>query len=271
MTKRSILSAAFILIRQALLFSGIFLLVACNGPKSKHKSTIRHPVDSVSDKSADTSATIAKGALTQENSLAFLTNYCKHSSENEVVIHTKHGNIKIRLFRNTPLHRANFLYLTHKKYFDGTWFYRVSEGHVIQAGNNDAGITGKKRAAIGDYKIPSEISAGNLHHRGAVAAARSYYQNPEKSSTPFEFYIVLGKEYSTRQLKLLADKEGFALTESQIKAYESTAGSPHLDSEHTVFGEVVAGMAVVEAISRVKTDEGEWPLESIPILVEVVK
>ena len=209
--------------------------------------------------------------LTEENAVEFLKEYGKEHGESVVELSTPKGKIQIQLYKNTPLHKANFLYLTTKKYFDDTWFYRVSEGHVIQAGNTDAVETVKKRKKIGDYKIPAELVETNYHKYGAVAMARSYFQNPEKLSDPYEFYITLGKSYTRRELELLAEKHDMTFTDAQLSFYSNTTGAPHLDGQHTVFGEVIEGMDVVEAISKVQVDEGEWPVVNLPIKVKVLK
>ena len=208
--------------------------------------------------------------LTEENAVSFLKEYGAKHGESIVQVHTPKGNIKIRLYKNTPIHRANFLYLINKRYFNDTWFYRVSEGHVIQAGNTDGMETVKKRRKIGEYKLPAELAKTNYHKYGAVAMARSYFQNPEKLSDPYEFYIVLGKSYTRRELELLAEKHNMEFSTDQLDFYSKTTGSPHLDGQHTVFGEVIEGMDVVEAISKVQVDEGEWPLVNLPINVKVL-
>lgn len=258
---------------KSLSLAGLMLLIgACDSAidESASPSKSGQPASSSSEISPGPDQPPA-GGLTDETAPDFLKAYAKKHSDDEVVISTEYGDIKLRLYQNTPMHRANFIYLTREDYFDDTWFYRVSPGHVIQGGNNDDSETGRKRLRIGDFKIPNEIGAGNLHMRGALAAARTYYQNPDKKSNPYEFYIVLGKSYTPRELELLAEKEGFGLTEKQKQVYAELAGSPHLDEEHTVFGEVIEGMDVVEAISRVEIDDGEWPLENIPIRVEVIE
>lgn len=175
--------------------------------------------------------------LVQEELIPFYTEYAKKNRENKVRIKTRFGNIDVELFYDTPLHRANFLYLVKQDYFDDTFFHRVSEGFVIQGGNSDNPETNEKRHHIGDFLIPSEFEAGHRHVRGALAAAKYSEQNVSKASSPFEFYIV-----------------------------QDPKGAHHLDNEHTVFGRVISGMDVVDEINKVKTDQSEWPLTNIHIL-----
>lgn len=175
--------------------------------------------------------------LVQEELIPFLTEYAKKNQENKVRIKTRFGNIDVELFRDTPLHRANFLYMIEQDYFEGTFFHRVSEGFVIQGGNSDNPDTNIKRHHIGDYLIPSEFDAGHRHVRGALAAAKYAEQNVSKASSPYEFYIV-----------------------------QDHNGSHHLDNDHTVFGRVISGMEVVDEINKVETDQSEWPLTNIHIL-----
>lgn len=171
----------------------------------------------------------------------FLEKYGEANPAHYAVISTRFGDIKIKLFRDTPWHRANFVHLTKLGYFNTTYFYRVDQGFVIQAGNSDNDITAKMRERIGDFLIPKEFSKQHLNNYGAVGMAKYTEQNVSKASSPFEFYIVMNKN-----------------------------GAHHLDFEHTVFGKVVEGMDVAEKISRVKTGEGEWPLQDVPITVKVL-
>lgn len=180
--------------------------------------------------------------LVQEELIPFLTQYGRENPENNIRIITRFGNIDVYLYNDTPLHRANFIFLTKKGYFDGTFFHRVAEGFVIQGGNSDNRETSIKRNNIGSYLIPSEFEAGHRHTRGAFSAAKYAEQNVSKASSPFEFFIV-----------------------------QSSNGAHHLDNDHTVFGRVTSGMDVVDEIAKQEIGEGEWPLLNIPIKVEIIE
>ena len=185
----------------------------------------------------------AEGPLiVQEKFIPFMTKYGKKHPENKIRIKTRFGNIDVELFRDTPLHRANFIFLVKNNYFDDTYFHRVAKGFVIQGGNSDKPTTNEKRHRIGSYLIPSEFEAGHRNVRGAFAAAKYAEQNVSKASSPYEFYIV-----------------------------QSPEGAPHLNNEHTVFGRVIDGMDVVDKIAQVKTDSGEWPLHNIYLDVEILE
>lgn len=179
--------------------------------------------------------------LVQEELIPFLMQYGKENPENRIRIKTRFGDIEVMLYRDTPLHRANFLFLTKQGYFDGTYFHRVAEGFVIQGGNSDNRETSIKRNNIGSYLIPSEFEAGHRHTRGAFSAAKYAEQNVSKASSPFEFFIV-----------------------------QSERGAHHLDNDHTVFGRVTKGMDVVDSINKQPVGEGEWPMQNVKMEVEII-
>lgn len=179
--------------------------------------------------------------IPQEQLIPFLTQYGKENPENRVRIITSFGNIEVMLYRGTPLHRANFIMLVKKGYFNNTFFHRVAPGFVIQGGNSDNVATPRKRSEIGDYLIPSEFDAGHKHTYGAFSAAKYSEQNVSKASSPFEFFIVMDEN-----------------------------GTPHLNNDHTVFGRVTKGMEVAEKIARVKTGQSEWPIDNVEMDIEII-
>ncbi|MBK5212814.1 MAG: peptidylprolyl isomerase [Flavobacteriaceae bacterium] len=182
--------------------------------------------------------------ITNDNVVSFLTEYGKKNPEAKVLISTRFGDIEIELYKDTPLHRANFIYLVKQHYFDETFFHRVMPNFIIQAGNSDLVSTQKKRAALGkEYLLPAEIIRGRVHEYGTVSGAKEYRENPDNRTAPYEFFIFLGPKSSTA----------------------------HLNGKYTIFGKVTKGMDVVEKISKVKADDGDWPLENIYISAKVIK
>ena len=180
--------------------------------------------------------------LTDENVIDFLFEYEKNNKENHVRIYTPFGEIEILLYDNTPYHRSNFIYLTKKKYFEGTQFYRVINDFVIQAGNSDNIKVSKKRRDIGKYLLPNDFNKGHTHKRGMVSMPSSTVDNPYKMASPFEFFIVQKKD-----------------------------GAHHLNGSYTIFGEVIDGMETVDIIANLPTDNRDWPLNNVYInKVEIV-
>lgn len=239
----------------------------------------------------------------------------------KVKIETSKGDIIVKLYDDTPKHKANFLKLVKDGTYEGTLFHRVINNFMIQAGDPNS-KTATKDQQLGDgdvgYTIPAEfVYPKRFHKRGALAAARQGDQvNPKKESSGCQFYIVTGNVYNDstlvnfekrknynvleapfRQLamqhineirdmqkrndtkalqdledKLLAqareqvkDVPEFKFTEEQIKAYTTVGGTPHLDGDYTVFGEVVEGMDVVDEIQQVATNPSDRPVDDVVI------
>ena len=180
--------------------------------------------------------------LNDKNAIPFFFNYEKNNPEDKVRISTRFGNIDIKLFKNTPYHRANFIYLTKKGYFKNTTFHRVVPDFIIQGGNSDRYETAKKRGEIGKYLLPPDTKKGYKHHRGVVSMPSSEIENPYKLASPYEFFIV-----------------------------QQNPGAYHLDGNYTIFGKVISGMDVVDKINKQRTDNRETPLTNVFMDVEIIE
>jgi cyclophilin family peptidyl-prolyl cis-trans isomerase len=162
----------------------------------------------------------------------------KKETMQEIVIKTSMGDIVIALYNETPLHRDNFIKLVNDHYYDGVLFHRIIQNFMIQTGDPDSKDAAKgQRLGMGGpgYMIPAEILPNLTHKRGTVAAARN--NNPERASSGSQFYIV-----------------------------DNPNGTPHLNGQYTVFGEVVKGMEVVDIIAAQPKDPSDRPLEDIKIV-----
>ena len=253
-----------------------------------------------------------------------------HTEENyindsimKVQIKTMLGDIVVRLYDETPIHRDNFMKLVKEGYYDGTLFHRVIKDFMIQGGDPDSkGAPAGKMLGVGgpDYTLEAEIKDSLFHKRGALAAARQGDEvNPERRSSGSQFYIVWGQVYNEGQLrqfskqlrmqkvqaafndlasshrdeimqmrrdrnraglqklqeKLVAEAENkvgkAGLTEEQLKIYSTIGGTPHLDGQYTVFGEVEEGLDVVEMIQNSATGRGDRPVDDIEMKMGVIE
>lgn len=193
-----------------------------------------------------------------------------------VKMHTNYGEIVLKLYEETPLHRDNFIKLAQDGIYDGLLFHRVIEKFMIQGGDPDSrdAEPGKMlgEGTLG-YNIPAEIVPHLFHRRGALCAAREADEvNPNRESSSSQFYIVQGRTFTEKELNIMSKNYGLKLTDEQRKVYTTEGGAPHLDGSYTVFGEVVEGMDVVDKIASVKRDKFDRPLEDVRIEhVEVIK
>ena len=243
-----------------------------------------------------------------------------------IKIKTTEGDIIVRLYDETPLHRDNFIKLASEGYFDGTLFHRIIKDFMIQGGDPDSknAPAGKNLGAGGpDYTIPAEFVYPQLFHkRGALSAARLGDEvNPNRESSGSQFYIVWGKTFKSQELKQLErqmamqqeqtvfnqiaqeykaeimnlrrnkDRAGLQtlqeklvvdtkekckemgipeFTANQVETYTKIGGTPYLDNQYTVFGEVESGLDVVEKIQNCETARNDRPKTDISMTVEVI-
>ena len=186
---------------------------------------------------------------------------CSANKETVVVIKTSMGTIKAKLYNDTPQHRDNFLKLVNDGWYNGSPFHRVIKDFMIQGGQNADG-----RLDPG-YTVPAEFKDNHFHKKGALAAARQPDQvNPKKASSGSQFYIVQGKVYDDKWLDMFENRSGKVLSAKQRQAYKTVGGTPHLDGDYTVFGEVTEGLDVVDKIAAVKTGRMDVPVEPVTII-----
>lgn len=230
----------------------IVLSYSCQDTKTSKKTTTSESKKALRTDKKDTlvkkEKTYPKG--TRQNPMIgsqaelkpFLTQYGKDNPETKVRFETRFGNFEVELFKDTPLHRANFIMLVKNDYFNTTQFHRVSPNFVVQGGNNDTQTTSLNRAGMGNYLLPNEAKAKYKHVRGAFSSAKYTEQNISNASAPFEFFIV-----------------------------QPQRGAHHLNGDHTVFGRVTKGMRVIDEINKLEVDGSEWPIENVYMKVEIIE
>lgn len=243
----------------------------------------------------------------------------------KIRISTTLGDIIVRLYDETPLHRDNFVKLAREGYYDGTLFHRVIKDFMVQGGDPDSkGAPAGKQLGVGGpgYTIDAEIKDNLYHKRGALAAARQGDEvNPQRKSSGSQFYIVWGQVYNDGQIRQLAKQmemqqmqnvfnalaaehraeimqmrrernraglqelqerlaseaesrvkqAGGGLTDEQKRIYTTIGGTPHLDGQYTVFGEVEQGLDVVEMIQQTATARGDRPVDDIEMRMTVIE
>lgn len=218
----------------------VLLVISCQEKPKKKTIKVKVPEKKQVKK---TESKDQKGiVLNDDNVIPFFYEYAAKNKENKVRIITQYGNIDILLYNNTPYHRANFIYLTKKKYFDGTMFHRVVPKFIIQGGNSDNRKSMLKRREIGRYLLPPDTKKGHSHHRGVISMPSSEIDNPHKLASPYEFFII-----------------------------QQSPGAYHLDGNYTAFGEVISGMEVVDQINQLEVDGREMPISNTYIKTEIIR
>lgn len=192
--------------------------------------------------------------------------------EHEVLISTDMGDMVVKLYNATPKHRDNFLKLVNEKFYDSLLFHRVIRNFMIQGGDPQS-----KHAAPGvmlgngdvGYTIPAEFVDTIFHKKGALCAART--DNPQKASSGCQFYIVQGNVIPSDQIQMLEMQRGIVLNQKQKEIYTTIGGTPQLDRNYTVFGEVISGLDVIDKIAAVKTAPGDRPVQDVHMKMKVIK
>ncbi len=192
----------------------------------------------------------------------------EQQKEVQLEIHTNMGVMTVKLYNETPLHRDNFIKLASEGFYDSLLFHRVIKDFMIQAGdpNSKNALAGKMLGSGGPgYTIPAEFNSNLIHKKGALSAARlSDQMNPAKASSGSQFYIVQGRKTPASQLP--------NYTEYQQNIYATIGGTPFLDGQYTVFGEVIKGLEIIDAIANVPTQPGDRPVNDVMILqIKVLK
>lgn len=186
--------------------------------------------------------------------------------ETLVLIKTTLGDITVKLYNDTPLHRDNFIKLINEGWYNNSPFHRVIKDFMIQGGQNADGTVDP------GYTVPAEFRSNHFHKKGALAAARQGdHVNPKKASSGCQFYIVQGNVLTDAHIQMYQQRYGLNFTPEQIEAYKTIGGTPHLDGEYTVFGEVVEGLDVIDKIANVKTGYMDVPVEAVTMTVEIIK
>lgn len=200
--------------------------------------------------------------VTKANVREVLTQYGKDNPENQVLIETDFGNIKLKLYDETPLHRANFVKLIKEGNLDDAEFYRVVNEFMIQGGEPALHLP---------YQLPAEFNPKYFHKRGALSMARPVDDNPAMESSAEQFFIIMGTRYTQDDLQSEMRYFGLHLTPEQQQTYMTQGGSMDLDQRFTVFGEVTEGIEVVDKIAKLQIQGTEAPSKKVPMKITLTQ
>jgi len=201
-----------------------------------------------------------------------------HAQAKFVRFETSKGNIVVMLYDQTPGHRDMFLKAIKKGQYSNALFNRVIRNFVSQGGELDDTILNRERhlAVVKGIspeavakRLPAEIRPALFHKKGALGAGRD--DNKMKASYFTQLYFVTGAIQTDAQLDAVEKRKGVKIPEAQRKVYKRIGGTPHLDGDYTVFGEIIEGMDVAGAINSVAVDQHDVPLEPVVFTVKVIK
>lgn len=203
---------------------------------------------------------------------SFIFGSCNQGEKfTHVIIETEFGNMEAKLYNSTPIHRDNFIKLAKEGFYDDLLFHRIIPGFMVQGGDPESkGAPADKFLGGGGpgYLLDAEI--GSPHIKGTLAAARTGgAANPEKKSSGSQFYIVHGKPQRDQTLNSIEKQLGIKYNETQRRLYTEIGGTPQLDMEYTVFGELITGHDVIDKIAAVKTGKNDRPVEDVKMKVRL--
>jgi len=185
-----------------------------------------------------------------------------------VKIETAQGNCVVKLYNETPVHRDNLIRLVKAHYFDATTFNRILKGFVIQGGDPDSLYDKSKKLKPEQKWIKPEFNTALFHKRGALAMGRD--DNPAKESFTTQIYLVDGKTYTDAELDAIEKKYGLHFTAAQRETYRTIGGTPFLDQNYTVFGEIVKGMDFINKVCAVKVNKDGNPDKEVWMKITVL-
>lgn len=182
-----------------------------------------------------------------------------------ISLETSKGDILVKLYDKTPLHRDNMVSGIRKGWWKSALFNRVIKDFVSQAGELDDPILEREKQHPDrkPERLKSELFPELYHFKGALGAGRD--DNAQKASFLNQIYLVTGKKQTDIQLDEIESKKGFKYTPEQRETYKSKGGIPRLDGDYTIFGEIVKGMEVADEINQVKTDKHDLP--EVPVVI----
>lgn len=246
-----------------MIFSAIFLLSCGQNGKSNASGDTTGQNEQISTPTAE-----------QPTESKQTTASPAEKKQQKAIISTGFGDMTIVLYDETPVHRDNFIRLAKEGFYDGTLFHRVIKDFMIQGGDPDSkNAPPDKLLGTGgpSYTLQAEFNPEFIHKKGALAAARQGDQvNPERRSSGSQFYIVQGKKVTRTELNNIAQRGGVFYTADQIKTYETIGGTPFLDQQYTVFGEVISGLEVIDKIAAAQTGSGNRPIKDIKMTIRLI-
>ncbi len=207
--------------------------------------------------------------------LLFAFSSCGEKEQEVVITVEGFGDIVVKLYNDTPIHRDNFIKLVEEGFYDGLLFHRVIDGFMVQGGDpnsRDAAPGAPLGSGSNGGTLEAEFLPHRFHKKGALSAARrGGPSNPEKRSSDCQFYIVQGKTETKQNLEKMASRTGKEYSEEQIEVYSTIGGTPFLDQDYTVFGEVVSGLEIVDQIAKVEKNRSDRPNEDVMMSMKLKK